>query len=251
MEEQQLLPSRPFRFDVVTLFPEAFRLLEGLGVIGRAFSAGLAELHTHNPRDFAVGRYRKVDDAPYGGGSGMVLKPEPMFAAVEAVPVLPGRRVLLMCPQGRPFRQADARRLARDHHQLVILCGSYEGYDERIRCLADEEVCVGDAVLTGGEIPALALINAVLRLRPGTVGCAASLDQESFSAGLLEHPQYTRPRSFRGMDVPDVLCSGDHGAVARWRQAQREQRTRERRPELLRAWLEKMEQAGHTPESFP
>ena len=249
MEEQQLLPVCPFRFDVVTLFPEAFRLLEGLGVIGRAFSTGLAELHTHNPRDFAAGRYRKVDDAPYGGGSGMVLKPEPMFAAVEAIPVLPGRRVLLMCPQGRPFRQADARRLARDHHQLVILCGSYEGYDERIRCLAHEEVCVGDVVLTGGEIPALALINAVLRLRPGTVGCAASLDQESFSAGLLEHPQYTRPRCFRGMDVPDVLCSGDHGAIARWRQAQREQRTRERRPELLRAWLEKTAQAGHSPES--
>ena len=245
--EQGPLPVCPLRLDVVSLFPEAFQVLEGLGVIGRAFTSGLAELHTHNPRDFAGSRYRKVDDVPYGGGSGMVLKPEPMFAAVESIPVLPGRRVLLMCPQGRPFRQVDAQRLARHHHQLVILCGSYEGYDERIRCLVDEELCVGDVVLTGGEIPALAVINAVLRLRPGTVGCSASLEQESFSAGLLEHPQYTRPRCFRGMDVPEVLCSGDHGAIARWRQSQREQRTRERRPELLRRWLETMAEAERAP----
>ncbi|MCY4055550.1 MAG: tRNA (guanosine(37)-N1)-methyltransferase TrmD [Cyanobacteria bacterium MAG CAR4_bin_6] len=232
MEERQ--PQAPLRLDVVSLFPQAFHMLYGLGVIGRAFTAGLAELYTHNPRDFAPGPYHKVDDSPYGGGAGMVLKPEPVFAAVESIPAGHGRRVLLMCPQGRPFRQADAQRLAANHDQLVIVCGHYEGIDERIRSLADEELCVGDVVLTGGEIPAMAVINAVLRLRRGTVGRAESLRQESFCQGLLEYPHYTRPRVFRGMEAPAVLCSGDHGAVDRWRQAQREQRTRQRRPELLR-----------------
>lgn len=223
----------PLRLDVVSLFPRTFQALHGLGVIGRAFKAGLAELYTHNPRDFAPGPHHKVDDSPYGGGAGMVLKPEPVFAAVEAIPVGRRCRVLLMCPQGRPFCQADAQRLATDHDQLVMICGHYEGIDERIRCLADEELCVGDVVLTGGEIPAMAVINGVLRLRHGTVGQAESLQQESFCQGLLEYPHYTRPRVFRGMEVPAVLCSGDHGAVSRWRQTQREQRTRQRRPELL------------------
>ena len=232
MDERQ--PRVPLRLDVVSLFPQSFPMLYDLGVIGRAFTAGLAELYTHNPRDFAPGPHHKVDDSPYGGGAGMVLKPEPVFAAVESIPVGHCRRVLLMCPQGRPFRQADAQRLAANHDQLVIVCGHYEGIDERIRSLADEELCVGDVVLTGGEIPAMAVINAVLRLRHGTVGRAESLRQESFCQGLLEYPHYTRPRVFRGMDVPAVLCSGDHGAISRWRQTQREQRTRQRRPELLR-----------------
>ncbi|MCY3537066.1 MAG: tRNA (guanosine(37)-N1)-methyltransferase TrmD [Cyanobacteria bacterium MAG IRC4_bin_6] len=232
MDERQ--PQAPLRLDVVSLFPQSFPMLYDLGVIGRAFTAGLAELYTHNPRDFAPGPHHKVDDSPYGGGAGMVLKPEPVFAAVESIPVGHCRRVLLMCPQGRPFRQADAQRLAANHDQLVIVCGHYEGIDERIRSLADEELCVGDVVLTGGEIPAMAVINAVLRLRHGTVGRAESLRQESFCQGLLEYPHYTRPRVFRGMDVPAVLCSGDHGAISRWRQTQREQRTRQRRPELLR-----------------
>ena len=233
-------PQVPLRLDVVSLFPQTFQALYTLGVIGRAFKAGLAELYTHNPRDFAPSPHHKVDDSPYGGGAGMVLKPEPMFAAVESIPVGCRRRVLLMCPQGQPFCQADAQRLASNHDQLVILCGHYEGIDERIRCLADEELCVGDVVLTGGEIPAMAVINAVLRLRHGTVGQAESLQQESFCQGLLEYPHYTRPRSFRGMDVPAVLCNGDHGALARWRQGQREQRTRQRRPELLRRSSETM-----------
>ena len=233
MDERQ--PQAPLRLDVVSLFPQSFPMLYDLGVIGRAFTAGLAELYTHNPRDFAPGPHHKVDDSPYGGGAGMVLKPEPVFAAVESIPVGHCRRVLLMCPQGRPFRQADAQRLAANHDQLVIVCGHYEGIDERIRSLADEELCVGDVVLTGGEIPAMAVINAVLRLRHGTVGRAESLRQESFCQGLLEYPHYTRPRVFRGMDVPAVLCSGDHGAISRWRQTQREQRTRQRRPELLRS----------------
>ncbi|MCU0530388.1 MAG: tRNA (guanosine(37)-N1)-methyltransferase TrmD [Cyanobium sp. Prado107] len=230
------------RLDVVTLAPEALKPLLDLGVIGRAFQSGIAELHTHNPRDFATDRYRKVDDEPYGGGAGMVLKPEPVFAAVEAIPVLPRRRVLLMSPQGAPLRQADLRRWAGGYDQLVLLCGHYEGFDERIRSLADEEVSIGDFVLTGGELPAAVVVNGVVRLLPGTVGTAASLEEESHSALLLEHPHYTRPAEFRGMAVPEVLRSGDHGAVARWRFEQQQQRTRERRPDLFARWQAQQEQ---------
>jgi 2-C-methyl-D-erythritol 2,4-cyclodiphosphate synthase len=226
------------RLDVVSLVPEAFAPLERLGVIGRAFAAGIAELHLHNPRDHATDRYRKVDDEPYGGGAGMVLKPEPVFAAVGAIPRLPRSRVLLMSPQGRPLRQDDLRRWAADHEQLVLLCGHYEGFDERIRSLADEEVSIGDYVLTGGELPAMVVINGVVRLLPGTVGSAASLEEESHGGGLLEHPHYTRPASFRGMEVPAVLRSGDHGAIARWRSEQQRLRTRDRRPDLYARWLE-------------
>ena len=224
------------RLDVVSLAPEAFAPLQGLGVIGRAFAAGRAELHVHNPRDFATDRYRKVDDEPYGGGAGMVLKPEPVYAAVEAIPVLPRRRVLLMSPQGKPLEQADLRRWAADYDQLVFLCGHYEGFDERIRSLADEEVSIGDFVLTGGELPAMTIINGVVRLLPGTVGTEACLEEESHSALLLEHPHYTRPADFRGMTVPDVLRSGDHGAIARWRSQQQQERTQQRRPDLYARW---------------
>ena len=224
------------RLDVLTLAPEAFAPLLSFGVIGRAFAAGIAELHTHNPRDYATDNYRKVDDEPYGGGAGMVLKPEPIYAAFEALPVLPKRRVLLMSPQGQPLVQADLVRWATDYDQLVFLCGHYEGFDERIRPLADEEISIGDFVLTGGELPAATIINGVVRLLPGTVGTAASLDEESHSTLLLEHPHYTRPASFRGMEVPAVLRSGDHGAIARWRAEQQQQRTRERRPDLYARW---------------
>jgi tRNA (guanine-N1)-methyltransferase len=224
------------RLDVVSLAPESLAPLLSLGVIGRAFAAGIAELHTYNPRDFAEGKYRKVDDEPYGGGAGMVLMPEPVFAAVEAIPVLPLRRVLLMSPQGRQLQQTDLRRWASSYAQLVLLCGHYEGFDERIRSLADEEVSIGDFVLTGGELPAAVIINGVVRLLPGTVGTAASLDDESHSAGLLEHPHYTRPAVFRGMEVPAVLRSGDHGAIARWREQQQQQRTQLRRPDLFARW---------------
>jgi tRNA (guanine-N1)-methyltransferase len=224
------------RLDVVSLAPEAFTPLQGLGVIGRAFAAGRAELHVHNPRDYATDRYRKVDDEPYGGGAGMVLKPEPVYAAVEAIPVWPRRRVLLMSPQGKPLEQADLRRWATSCDQLVFLCGHYEGFDERIRALADEEVSIGDFVLTGGELPAMTIINGVVRLLPGTVGTEACLEEESHSALLLEHPHYTRPATFREMEVPAVLRSGDHGAIARWRAEQQQQRTRERRPDLYARW---------------
>ena len=230
------------RLDVVSLTPEAFAPLQGLGVIGRAFAAGRAELHVHNPRDFATDRYRKVDDEPYGGGAGMVLKPEPVFTAYESIPTQPRRRTLLMSPQGQPLRQQDLRRWATDYDQLVFLCGHYEGFDERIRSLADEEVSIGDFVLTGGELPAMTIINGVVRLLPGTVGTEACLEEESHSALLLEHPHYTRPADFRGMTVPEVLRSGDHGAIARWRADQQQQRTEERRPDLYARWQEQQQQ---------
>jgi len=224
------------RLDVVSLAPEALAPLLSLGVIGRAFEAGIAALYTHNPRDYATDKYRKVDDVPYGGGAGMVLKPEPVFAAVEAIPPLPRRRTLLMSPQGKVLEQADLRRWAENHDQLVLLCGHYEGFDERIRSLADEEISLGDFVLTGGELPAAVIVNGVVRLLPGTVGTASCLDDESHSAGLLEHPHYTRPADFRGMAVPEVLRSGDHGAIARWRTQQQQQRTLQRRPDLYARW---------------
>ncbi|MCP9825666.1 tRNA (guanosine(37)-N1)-methyltransferase TrmD [Synechococcus sp. EJ6-Ellesmere] len=229
------------RLDVVSLAPESFAPLTSLGVIGRAFNAGIAELHTHNPRDHASDRYRKVDDQPYGGGAGMVLKPEPVFAAFESIPVLERRRVLLLSPQGQPLSQADLQRWATDHDQLVLLCGHYEGFDERIRTLADEEVSLGDFVLTGGELAAMVLINGVVRLLPGTVGSAESLLEESHSALLLEHPHYTRPAEFRGLAVPQVLRSGDHGAIARWRAEQQQERTKRRRPDLYRRWQEQQQ----------
>ena len=232
-----------FRLDVISLAPQAFAPLLELGVIGRAFAAGIAELRLHNPRDYATDKYRKVDDIPYGGGAGMVLKPEPVYAAFEAVPVLPRRRVLLMSPQGKPLHQADLQRWADTADQLVLLCGHYEGFDERIRPLADEEISLGDFVLTGGELPAMTIINGVVRLLPGTVGTAASLVEESHSELLLEHPHYTRPAEFRGMAVPDVLRSGDHAAIDGWRQAQREQRTAERRPDLYARWQQQQQQA--------
>ena len=225
------------RLDVISLTPEAFGPLKGLGVIGRAFAAGIAELHCHNPRDYALDRYRKVDDEPYGGGAGMVLKPEPIYAAFEAIPEKEQRRVLLMSPQGQPLRQDDLKRWATNYNQLVFLCGHYEGFDERIRRLADEEVSIGDYVLTGGELPAMVIINGVVRLLKGTVGTAASLEEESHTSLLLEHSHYTRPANFRGQEVPEVLRSGDHGAIASWRSQQQQARTMERRPDLYARWL--------------
>ena len=239
----------PFRLDVVTLVPQAFTPLGELGVIGRAFASGIAALHTHNPRDYTTDRYHKVDDQPYGGGAGMVIKPEPVFAAVEAIPVQARRQVLLLSPQGKPLCQKDLHRWVVDHDQLVLICGHYEGFDERIRGLADEEVSVGDFVLTGGELPAMTVINGVVRLLPGTVGTAESLQDESHSDVLLEHPHYTRPANFRGMVVPDVLRSGDHGAIALWRQQQRQLRTQLRRPDLYVRWSDQQQSSTLTMES--
>lgn len=224
------------RFDIVTLFPEFFTSPLSSGLLGRALTKQIAQLHLVNPRDFTTDKHRKVDDEPYGGGVGMLMKLEPIFAAVESLPILPRREVLLMTPQGQTINQSLLRELTTGYDQLVIICGSYEGVDERILHLVTREVSLGDFVLTGGEIPALALINGVVRLLPGTVGKVESLKAESFEAGLLDYPQYTRPAEFRGWKVPDVLLSGNHAEIARWRCEQQIARTRDRRPDLFENW---------------
>lgn len=221
------------RFDIVSLFPDFFTSPLSSGLLGKALAKQIAEVHLVNPRDFTTDKHRKVDDEPYGGGVGMLMKPEPIFAAVESLPVLPRREVILMTPQGQTLNQPLLRELTIDYDQLVIICGHYEGVDERVLHLVTREVSLGDFVLTSGEIPALALLNGVLRLLPGTVGKAESLKAESFEAGLLDYPQYTRPAEFRGWKVPNVLLSGNHLEIARWRYEQQLQKTRDRRPDLL------------------
>ncbi len=228
-----------FRIDVISLFPKTFDSLGSLGVIGKAFSLGIAKLYTHNPRDFTEDPHRKVDDEPYGGGPGMLLKPEPVFNAFESIPQHGNRRTLMMTPQGKRISQADLKRFSEEYDQLIIICGHYEGFDERIRTIADEEISLGDFVLTGGEIPAMAIINGAVRLLPGTLGCAESLEDESHSDLLLEYPQYTRPSEFRGSSVPDVLKSGNHDAISDWRKEQMLLRTAKRRPDLYHLWLHK------------
>ncbi len=216
--------------DVLTLFPSMITGPLGESIPGRIQEQGLAAIRVHDLRDWGLGRHRSVDDSPYGGGAGMILRPEPVAAALDAL-----RRedstVILVDPAGEVFRQARAADLAGRTH-LVFVCPRYEGVDERIRGLVDLELSIGDYVLTGGELPALVVIDAVIRLLPGAIE-EASVADESFSAGLLEYPQYTRPAVFRGMDVPPVLTSGDHGAVERWRREAARQRTAERRPDLL------------------
>jgi tRNA (guanine37-N1)-methyltransferase len=222
------------RFEVVTLFPEMFTSYLGASLLGKAAQAGLISVQFTNPRDFAVDKHRSVDDAPYGGGVGMVMRVEPLVAAVEAALAArgPAHRVLLT-PVGAPLRQARVRELAR-LGSLLLVCGRYEGVDERVRELViDEEISIGDFVLTGGELGALVLIDAVARYIPGVLGDETSTDEESFSEGLLEFPQYTRPVEYRGLRVPDVLLSGNHARVRTWRHDEAVRRTRERRPDLL------------------
>jgi tRNA (guanine37-N1)-methyltransferase len=225
------------RVDIVTIFPEAFAPL-GLSIVGRARERGLLEVVVWDLRQFAPGRHRQVDDAPYGGGAGMVMKPEPFFAAVDAIrAAVPDSapHIILTSPQGRLLTHAVAQELARQDH-LIILCGHYEGVDERVReGLGADEISIGDYVLTGGELPAMVIVDAVARFIPGVVGDAASVAADSFADGLLDHPHYTRPAEFRGLRVPDVLLSGDHEAIRRWRRAQRLARTLRRRPDLLKA----------------
>ncbi|WP_218080193.1 tRNA (guanosine(37)-N1)-methyltransferase TrmD [Anthocerotibacter panamensis] len=227
------------RFDLVTLFPEFFANPLATSLLGRALNRGIAQVHLTNPRDFAPPPYHRVDDEPYGGGAGMVLMCDPLFQAVEHLPECGTRAVILTTPQGQPLTQALLKSLAGFEH-LVILCGHYEGVDERVRQnLVTHEISLGDFVLTGGEIPALAIVDGVVRLLPGTVGKAASLQEESFEGGLLEYPHYTRPQNFRGWGVPEILRSGHHRAIAQWRQHEREQRTRERRPDLWERYSSK------------
>jgi tRNA (guanine37-N1)-methyltransferase len=225
------------RFDIVTLFPDFFTSPLSSGLLGKALAKQIAQVNLVNPRDFTTDKHRRVDDEPYGGGVGMLMKPEPIFAAVESLPILPRREVILMTPQGQPMNQTLLVDLATGYDQLVVICGHYEGVDERVLNLVTREVSLGDFVLTCGEIPALALVNGVVRLRPGTVGKVESLKAESFEAGLLDYPQYTRPAEFRGWKVPEVLLSGNHAKIERWRKEQQIQRTRDRRPDLYTDWV--------------
>ncbi len=236
------------RIDVITLFPDFFASPLRSGLLGKALANQIASVHLTNPRDFTADKHHRVDDEPYGGGVGMLMKPEPIFAAVESLELLPRHAIVLMTPQGEPMHQAMFREFAT-HDQLVLICGHYEGIDERVQHLVTREVSLGDFVLTCGEIPALTLINGVVRLLPGTVGKVASLQAESFEDGLLDYPQYTRPAEFRGWRVPEVLLSGNHQAIAQWRQAQQEQRTRDRRPDLYAQWL--ASQADPAPRDRP
>ncbi|MEH2364894.1 tRNA (guanosine(37)-N1)-methyltransferase TrmD [Nostoc sp.] len=224
------------RFDIVTLFPDCFNSVLNSGLLGKALAKQIAEVHLVNPRDFTTDKHRKVDDEPYGGGVGMLMKPEPIFSAVESLPILPRREVILMSPQGQTINQPLLKELVTNYDQLVVICGHYEGVDERVLHLVTREVSLGDFILTGGEIPAMALINGVVRLLPGTVAKTESLTAESFEEGLLDYPQYTRPANFRGLKVPDVLLSGNHAAIARWRYEQQIQKTGDRRPDLLEKW---------------
>ena len=220
------------KIDVLTLFPGMFPGPLDESIIKRACESGRLRLGIRDLRDYTHDRHRKVDDRPFGGGPGMLMKPEPPFEAVEA---LRGEktRVILTSPAGRPFRQEIAQELAGEEH-LLLVCGSYEGFDERVReCLADDELSIGDYVLTNGALPAMVIIDSVTRLLPGVLGDDESSVDESFSDGLLEYPQYTRPAEFRGMSVPEVLLSGDHAAIEKWRREQAEVQTRQRRPDLL------------------
>lgn len=221
------------RIDVLTLFPEFFTSPLAASLLGKALKSERVTVHSTNFRDYASDKHRTVDDLPYGGGVGMVLKPEPLFAAVEALPSLPPREIILLTPQGEPLKQEHFQEFSQ-FQQLILICGHYEGVDERVReHLVTREISLGDFVLTGGEIPALALIDGVVRLLPGTVGKAESLVEESFEGGLLEYPHYTRPPEFRGWQVPEVLRSGNHKAIAQWRKEQQQTRTQVRRPDLL------------------
>ena len=223
------------RIDVLTLFPEMFAGPLDASIVGRARERGLVEIRVVNVRDFSSQRHAIVDDYAYGGGGGMVMKPDPIFAAVESTRCGGDcrERVILMSPQGRCLDQAKAAELAQYQH-LIVICGHYEGVDERVReYLVDEEISIGDYVLTGGELPAMVVMDAVIRLLPGALGAEQGAATDSFASGLLEHPHYTRPAEFRGWRVPEVLLSGDHEAIRLWRREQALRRTRERRPDLL------------------
>jgi len=220
-------------FDILTLFPDMAGSPFAESIVGKAVDRGLLEINAHNLRDWATGRHQTTDDSPYGGGDGMVFKPEPAVAAIRALrEQRPGAKVLLMSPQGKRFDQQEAARLANEPG-LIFLCGRYEGFDERIRDYVDDEYSIGDFVLTGGELAAMVMIDAIARLVTGVLGSSGSAETDSFSDGLLEYPQYTRPVEFEGKRVPDVLLSGNHAEIARWRRHEQLRRTLQRRPDLL------------------
>lgn len=225
------------RIDIVSLFPEMFTGPFGHSILKRAQEAQLLHINVVNPRDFTFDKHHTVDDTPFSGGAGMVMKPEPIFRAVESIvesSQISNRRIILMCPGGSPLNQAKVKELAQ-YEQLIFLCGHYEGIDERVRLhLVDESISIGDYVLTGGELPAMVITDAVARMLPGVLGSSSSAPQDSFYNGLLEYPQYTRPREFQGMEVPEIILSGDHAKINRWRHKQSLKNTLERRPDLLK-----------------
>jgi tRNA (guanine37-N1)-methyltransferase len=230
------------RFDIITIFPEFFREVIDCGILRRARNAGLVEITAHDLRQWTVDKHHVVDDRPFGGGDGMILKPEPIFVAVEALTgasrkedLPPRTRVVLLSPQGQVFSQAMAQELSEHTSRVVLLCGRYEGVDERVAdALITDEISIGDYVLSGGEPAAAVVIDATVRLLPGALGSETSAVFESFSEGLLDHPQYTRPPDFRGMKVPDVLLSGNHAQIERWRREAAIAKTRRNRPDLLK-----------------
>ena len=227
-------PRFAMDFHVITLFPEMFESPFGGGMIGRAIEQGIIVLHVHALRPYGLGKYRQVDDAPYGGGSGMVMRPEPLAAAIDAVAEEhPGVWKVLMTPQGEVFDQAIAREFSARPGAILLIAGRYEGIDERVRAMVDQEISIGDYVLSGGELAAMVVIEATGRLLAGVLGNPESLKEESFGERTLEYPHYTRPEEFRGMRVPEVLLSGDHGKIRAWREAEARRRTARRRPDLL------------------
>ncbi|HKY04963.1 MAG TPA: tRNA (guanosine(37)-N1)-methyltransferase TrmD [Blastocatellia bacterium] len=223
------------RFEIITIFPEIFRGVFEFGIVRRAVEAGLVEIVVHDLREYTHDRHRQTDDRPFGGGAGMVMKPEPLFRAVESI--THGRNdtsVILLSPQGRLFDQRVAEEFSRVG-RLVLICGRYEGVDERVvEHLVTDEVSIGDYVLSGGEIPAMVVVDAVTRLLPGALGCEQSAERESFAAGLLDYPHYTRPADYRGMKVPDVLLGGNHAEIEKWRRRKAIEKTIRRRPDLIR-----------------
>jgi len=227
--------SPSITFEIVTLFPEMFDGLLATTVVGKAIAAGTVAVHRTNPRDFGLGNYRQVDDTPYGGGPGMIMRIEPIAAALDAIAAArgPSHRILLT-PRGRRFDQEGARALAA-RPRVTLVCGRYEGTDERVASLVDDQLCIGDFVLAGGELAAAVVLEATARLVPGVLGCGLSAGDESFSAGRLEYPQWTRPADFQGRGVPPVLLSGDHKAIERWRRRASVRLTRALRPDLLAA----------------
>jgi len=224
------------KFDILTIFPDFFHSPLKEGLVGKAIERGLLEVVLHNTREYAGDRHKSIDDAPYGGGAGMVMKVEPVVKGIEAIRGGGDEKVILVTPQGAPLRQETVREIAGFKNALIV-CGRYEGVDERIRAFVDMEVSIGDYVLMGGETPALTIIEAVARLIPGVLGSALSAEHDSFSNGFLEFPHYTRPEEFRNMRVPPVLLSGDHGAIEEWRRRESRERTLERRPDLYETAL--------------
>jgi len=229
----------PITFHVVTIFPEMLNTYLGFGILKRAIQNNMISIGTHNLRDYSLDKHRSVDDYPYGGGPGMVMKPDPFFRIVEALwPEKKKRKIIMLSPRGRLFSQDAAHDLSREERDIIFFCGRYEAIDQRVSDhLVDEEFSIGDYILTGGELPALVIIDAVARLVPGVLGDFASAEEESFSWGLLDYPHYTRPEHFQGMSVPDILLSGNHNGINRWSKKQAIKATLQKRPDLLERYL--------------